>query len=301
MARTLGAPLHLVSVWETKLIDMAKAFQRLPHIDWQHLQLEALSQSIRNKIQSSCDHQLEHIAREIDPDLTVTRQVVTAKYPAQGLLAEAEKHQASLILLGSGTKADNYFTQSFSTPLSTMAETVVPVLVVGPECQADFSKQGLRVVLADDLRDTTFPAMQKAATWLIKLDVSDLLHVHIEELSLDRARQILGTATVELRSTLEWEKLSSDLMHALDVTMRERLQGRIPEVKAFIESKGGTLRTEVRRCPHVRDEIERAADEFKADLIIFGRHQKVHQRPYMVGRVTYQAMISQKRAVMVIP
>jgi nucleotide-binding universal stress UspA family protein len=301
MARALGAPLHLVAVWETKLVDMARAFQRLPHVDWQHLQLDALTQSIRHKIQESCDLQLEKISRQIAPGIEISRQVVNAKYPAQGILAEAEAHDASLIVLGAGTKADNYFTKGFSTALTTMADSVVPVLVVGPQCRTDFSKVDLRVLLADDLRDSTAHSMKKAAQWIIELNAGNLLHLHVEELSLDRVKQVLGTATAELRSTVEWEKLSSDLMHALDVSMRESLQGRIPEVKAFIEGKGGTLRTEVRRCAHVRDEIERAADEFGADLIIFARHQKVHQRPYMVGRVTYQAMLSQKRAIMVIP
>jgi nucleotide-binding universal stress UspA family protein len=301
LSRTLGSPLHLVSVWETKLLDMARAFQRLPEVDWKDLKLEVLTQNIRNGIHESCREQLDKLFLEAEHDGDVTRRVVSAKYPAQGLLSEAETVRASLILLGAGTKADNFFTQGFSTVLTAMADARVPVLVVGPQCDRDFSKGGLRILLADDLRETTAQTMTTAAEWILKLNPSELLHLHVEELGLDRVRQVLGAATAELRSTVENDKLSADLMRALDVSLRERLQARLPDVRRMIEDRGGQLRTEVRRCAFVSDEIQRAADEFDADLIIFGRHQKVHQRPYMIGRVTYQAMLSQKRAVMVVP
>jgi nucleotide-binding universal stress UspA family protein len=301
LAQRLKLPLRLISVWESKLMDMARAFQRLPHINWQQLQLEALAQSMRNKIQEGCEEQLKRIAQTLGSDCEVSWQVINARQAAQGLLADARASEASLILLGAGTKADNILTRGFSTTLTTMAESNIPVIVLGSECQANFSRSDLRVLLADDLRDVTAQPMQNAADWIRRLQVSDLLHLHIEELSLDRVKQVLGAATAELRSTVKWESLSSDLLLALDLALQERLQSRMPGVKALLSSQGGTFRTEVRRCAQVRDEIERAADEFNADLMIFGRHQKVHQQPSMVGRVTYQSMISQKRAIMLVP
>jgi nucleotide-binding universal stress UspA family protein len=301
LARRLKLPIRLISVWESKLVDMARAFQRLPHINWQQLQLDALAQSMRYKIQEGCEEQLKKMAQSLGSEFEVSCQVINARHPAQGLLAEARASEASLLLLGAGTKAENFFTQGFSTTLTAMAETNIPVIVVGSQCQADFARSDLRVLLADDLRDVSAQAMQNASEWIRRLQVSDLLHLHVEELSLDRVKQVLGTATTELRSTVEWESLYSDLMLALDHALQERLQSRTSGVKALLASQGGTLKTEVRRCAQVRDEIERAAEEFAADLLIFGRHQKVHQQPSMLGRVTYQAMISQTRAIMVVP
>jgi nucleotide-binding universal stress UspA family protein len=290
LARRIGASLHLVSVWETRTLDMARAFQRLPRVNWQNLDLERISEAIHQKIQESCEQQLQDIAQVLGSDITVSQEVMAAKNPAQGLLSAALERQASLILLGTGTKADNFFTRGFSTALTTLAETNIPVLVVGPEAASVFSRPDLRVVLA----------MQRCAQWLALLKSTDVLHLHVEELSQDRVRQVLGSATAELRSTVEWEELFSDLMKALDASFQERMQSRIPEARAFLADRNGNLKHEVRRCQQVREEIERAADAFEADLIIFGRHHKVHQRPYMVGRVTFHAMLSQKRAILVV-
>ncbi len=301
IAHKTGASLRLVSVWENKIVDMAKAVQRLPDFDWQSLKLDSLLKDARMKIQEKCEKQLAIIADKLPRDTAVTKLVTTAKYPAQGILAEAEAQRASLIILGAGTKADKYLMRGYSTALTTMAATTVPVLVIGGQCETDFSSSRLRMLLADDLREITEAGMRSSIEWIKKLGVIDLMHVHIEEMDLSRVKQVLGTAAVELRSTVEWQRLSADLLHSLDLALKERLRNRIPGVDDYIGSRNGTLQREVRRCAFVREEIERAANEFQADLLVFGRHEKVHHRPFMVGRVTYQAMLSQKRAVMVMP
>lgn len=301
IAKRSGASIRLVSICEESAFDVTSAATWTPSLSWRSLNLPEIMKAARKEACASSKRQLDALAQGASPEVEITTHVLISKFAAQGLLAEAIIQEASLILLGAGTKGDNYFTRGYSTPLAVMAETTVPTLVIGHACEADFTRPRLRVLVADDLREETARAMQGAVDWAMAVGSTDVFHVHIEELSADGVRQVLGQAVPELRSTADSTKLAADLVQALETAFRSRLAQRIQGADERLRAAGGSFRFEVRRCPYVRDEIERAADEFGADLIVFGRHQKVHRRPYLVGRVTYQAMLSQKRAVMIIP
>lgn len=73
-----------------QLVEMAKAFQLLPDFDWQRTKLESLLKDARLKIQETCERQLAKTSDDIGHDIKITRVVSTAKYAAQGILAEAE-------------------------------------------------------------------------------------------------------------------------------------------------------------------------------------------------------------------
>jgi nucleotide-binding universal stress UspA family protein len=301
LAHKTGASVLLVSICEANSLSVATMAPWLPILNWRNLRLEAITQLARKEALANSRRQLEAMAKDIGEGIATSTQVITAKYAAEGLLAEALANDASMIVLGSGVKADKYFTRGFSTPLAVMAESTVPVLVIGQRCDIDLSKARLRILIADDLREETARAMQASLDIASVLGGSDILHLHVEELSVDGVRRVLGQVVPELRSTVEWERLTSDLLLALETAFRSRLSQRIHGADERLRASGGSFRFELRRSPFVRDEIERAADEFGADLLIFGRHQKTHRRPYLVGRVTYQAMLSQRRAVLLIP
>jgi nucleotide-binding universal stress UspA family protein len=111
----------------------------------------------------------------------------------------------------------------------------------------------------------------------------------------------LAQTIPELRTTADHNKLAEDMIKALENSFLERLKQRVQGAEERLQKAGGTFHFEVRRCGDVRDELERSADQFDADIVVFSRHQKIHRRPFLVGRVTYQAMLSQKRGVMVVP
>lgn len=301
LALKTSSSLHLVSVLEEGSIDVTSAAPWLPQYRWHDLRMDKIVQSARAAANANLQKQLSTLASTVGGACPVTTTLITARYAAVGLVSEAISAQASMILLGSGVKADSYFTRGYSTPLTVMAEASVPVLVIGQSCSIDFSKDRLRILIADDLREQTASGMATALDWASVLGGADVLHMHIEELNEQEMRRILNQTVHELRSTTDHEKLAEDLIQALDSAFRERLRQRIQGAEERLQKSGGTFRFELRRCGMVRDELERAADEFHADIIVFGRHQKVYRRPFLVGRVTYQAMLSQKRGVMVIP
>jgi nucleotide-binding universal stress UspA family protein len=301
-AKRLNANLCLLSVLEENFLDLGGAVPWLPSINWRNMRADTLVHLARQEAQDRMQGHLDHFADDLRKrGLAVNSKIVTAKYAAEGVLAEAAISKPGLIMVSSGMKADGYFTRGISTPLGIMAEAQVPVMVLNSSCKADFSKSRLRILIADDLRDETSRAMSGALEWAITLGEVDALHAHIEELTADQLRRILGQTALQIRSPADHEKLATDLIRSVETIFMNRLSERLPHAESQLKIAGGSYRSELRRSPFVRDEIERIAVEFGADILIFGRHQKVHRRPFLVGRVTYQSMLSKQYGVLVFP
>lgn len=302
LAAKAGASLHLVAVLEDNAVDVTAASPWIPSFHWQDMQLERLVEDTCALALANMKKQLAALQNGFQGSCKLSTEVVRAEYAASGILKEAAAQNASLIVLGAGVKADKYFTRGYSTPLTVMSESPIPVLVIGRNCERDFSKSRLRLLLADDLREQSASAMASALDWAASLQGgADVQQVHIEELSEQQMRRVLAQTIPELRTTADHNKLAEDMIKALENSFLERLKQRVQGAEERLQKAGGTFHFEVRRCGDVRDELERSADQFDADIVVFSRHQKIHRRPFLVGRVTYQAMLSQKRGVMVVP
>jgi len=302
MAVKAQASLHLLAVLEDGELDVMAAVPWLPAYNWRDLRMDRLLEETRKLASANVEKQLAALQSQFQGPCAISSQLVHAEFAASGLMKEATAQNASMIILGAGVKADQYFTRGYSTPLAVMSESLIPVLVIGRNCERDFSRSRLKILLADDLREQSAHAMSAAVDWAASLEgAADVHQVHIEELSEKEMRRILGQTIPELRTNADHDKLAEDMVKVLETAFAARLKDRVQGADARLQKAGGTFQFEVRRCGNVRDELERAADEFDADIVIFSRHQKIHRRPFLVGRVTYQAMLSQKRAVMVIP
>ena len=297
-----AASLHVVHVLEENTLGLSTLLPWLPTINWRSVQPESMVHLARKEAATSCQNQLAAITQSLKADgLQITSKVVTAKYASTGILAEAIAVNGSMIMVSSGFRAEHYFSRGFSTPLAIMAEALVPVLVVGSDCKIDFSRERLRLLMADDLRDESKESMASALEWAKSLGKADVFHLHVEELTGDQLHKLLTETAHRLKSSADPVELSSELLKALETALQEKMQQRVKGRTEQLLSAGGTFQSAMRRCPFIKDEIERAADEFGADLLVFGRHQKVHQRPYQVGKVTFQAMLSPDRGVLVFP
>jgi len=302
LAAKTEASLHLITVLEDNAVDLTASTPWIPSFKWKDTQMERLVEDTSKLAVESLNKQLTALQSSFQGACELSTQLVRAEYAASGILKEAVSQKASLIVLGAGVKADKYFTRGYSTPLTVMSESLIPVLVIGRSCTRDFSKSKLRLLLADDLREQSAPAMVSALDWAASLQgAADVKQVHIEELSEQQMRRVLSQTVPELRSTADHGKLVEDMIKALEKSFAERLKQRVQGAEERLQKAGGAFHFEVRRCSDVRNELETAADEFDADIVVFSRHQKIHRRPFLVGRVTYQAMLSQKRGVMVIP
>jgi hypothetical protein len=93
----------------------------------------------------------------------------------------------------------------------------------------------------------------------------------------------------------------SDLLESIEDSFKSRLAARPADAEEQLKKFDGTFRFGLRRGPKVREEIDRVAESFNADMLVFGRHQKLHYQPFQIGRVTWHAMLSHKHAVLLIP
>lgn len=292
---------RLISVYEPGSLKLTATAPWLTIIPSQRLRLEMINNTVRREACANLSRQLSSIASSASTSVSISTHLVVAATAAQGIIAESIASKSTMIVTGAGTKADRYLTRGFSTPLAVMADSSVPVAVVGIDCDTSFETQALPVLICDDLREETGPAMRRALEWTSTVGPVDLLHLHVEERSADEMRRILANVAHEMLSPVDPMKLTADLMQALDDAFRARIASRLGDIADGVTSAGGAYKYVLRRSPYVRDEIERMANEHSAAVIIFGRHEKVHRRPYLIGRITYQSMLSQKHLVVVVP
>lgn len=301
LSHRIGAQLRLLSVCEPNNIDEITGTPWQPMFHWQEKWLASAIYEQKREEMEVAKRQLDKLAAKFDLGDKTETHVVSAFHASQGILADAVANGASLILLNAGFKADAYFTRGYSTPLAVMANAMLPVLVVGQACPIDFSEPRLRIMVADDLREATARAMQKSTEWASNLGSCDVCHVHIEELSQADLKRLVIKGVSKLRTNADSQAIASELIDSIEESFKKLVAERSAGAEEQLKKSNSTFRFELRRGPHVREEIERLAEEFHAGLLVFGRHQKLHYQPLQIGRVAYQTMLSQKYAVMILP
>jgi nucleotide-binding universal stress UspA family protein len=299
IAQRLDASLRLVHVCETSPIDDITGIPWQPAYRWQKRWLESVFFEYRKEQMAEAEKQLQSFALASGVPEDVEINAIAAAYPYQGILADAVASNAALILIGAGTKTSDYMTKGFATPLAVMADATVPVMVVGSKCHTDFSKPTLKVLLADDLREQTAEGVQKGLDWASRFGAAEILHLHVTK--THEFKDMLNKCLPFLRRDTEGETMATQSVHDFETGVLQRLKDRTMD---FNEGKVDADKLVKHQICEGKDqslEIDRAAESFGADILMFGRFHKTHRRPFMVGRTTYEALLTEKRAVMVFP
>lgn len=213
-------------------------------------------------------------------DVEAVGAVVEAYDAAQGILSEAVSRAADLVVVGTSRPSYRGVYRGFSTALSLMSSSPVPVLVVPEEADFKLDRPKLKLVVADDLLDGSVAVIRHAASLASQLGPCEITHLHVLEhspasffTSIDD-RDVVGACETEMR------KRSVDFMKLLPA--------------------GSEYHSEV-RTGDVVEVIHAVIEEHLPDIIFFGRHRTLSLRPLMLGRMTANAMLELKRPVIVVP
>lgn len=215
------------------------------------------------------------------------------------LINEAISVRAKLIITACHPSAYRLLPEGFSTALSLMHHAPMPILVVGAT-PVRFDRPGVRLMIADDLQESTREAVRKAYQLAMALEDPLVKHMHVH----GDFRELLRDAWVDLIQRIPGlrmldqtpDSLWSDEFEARMTALRQ--QGR-PFSQAA-EQHGAHIDFDV-RTGDLGTEMRAVTEAFAPDLLVFGRHKLLRTRPFLIGRMPFKAMLQERRAVLLVP
>lgn len=206
------------------------------------------------------------------------------------LAEDAESNGVGLLVVGASKGGLASTSMGFSTAVSLISESTVPVLVVNEEACLELARDGLNIVVADDFSDVALEGLALGFALAQAVRGSTLVHAHVETYSdLQLFRKGKAQAKVSPNQI-------SGMLQSAEAKLLERCGDRAGR----LEADGGHYQMEV-VAGSVPDELERTAVACRADLTIFGQHRVFHRHAMQVGQVPFKAMLSQNRPVIVVP
>lgn len=291
LGTVLGMDLKFVNVVEN-------IFAKMVGIDPYMIDAEMI-----NKLDSDAliraESRLKEVASLVPKNLKVDVKAVLSKGIPESILEEARESHATMILCGAGSGNYRYVPSGFSTALSLMANAEIPVMTLRQDVPFDFQREGLRILVADDLRDSGACAIHYA----LKLDSfsrsASIRHVYVGEVSARWYASMFEKILPEnLRTSATVE--SKALSEALHTKFSHRLAERFERARAV--SDGGAVKyAPIVLEGDVVEELGRQSAIFKPHMIVFGRHASVHQKPFAIGSVPFKVMLQQMFPIVVVP
>jgi nucleotide-binding universal stress UspA family protein len=230
------------------------------------------------------DLALERMNKEIQElatrytDIETQGSVVDVWDPAQGIISEAISREAGLIVVGTSRPSYRHVFRGFSTALSLMAASQVPVLVVPEEAGLMLDAKDFRILIADDLKGDSIPVVRQGLSLAAQLGSCKVEHLHVVEYSPLTFFKIDGKI---------------DLQRACKEEMKSRSEG-------FLQSMPGIEYQVNVQFGDVEDTIQNMLEGHEETLIVFGRHKTFKFRPFAIGRMTANAMLELKRPVLLV-
>ena len=297
LARRFDLRLQLVSVIEPVPFDLV-AFDSPAYLAYPPVNLEIEVQRVKER-----EQELSQLVRELGQkhglNVAATVRVGAA---APNLIAEARAQHANLIMSGYDAEAFREGVSGFTTTLTLMHEAPLPVLAVPQSKTLEFSKPHLRILLADDLQDSTKEACYKAYELAAAVPGSHLRHVHVFADLQEKIRH--AWQVIKERTHLQVGGVtpgSEEEAMAQELKVRkEKLRAHAQPFLRAAEEHKVKIEYDL-RSGNVDRELDAAQRDHSADLAVFGRHRIIHTRPLLVGRVSFRAMLHSGAGVLVVP
>lgn len=220
--------------------------------------------------------------------------------PAEAVIAYARLHRANLIVTACSSTSYRMIPKGFSTALSLMADAPLPVLVTSRERPLDFRGASLSLLFCDDLQPSTNEAALRTFELAWRLGRARVRQVHVHgdfrEMVKDSWADLAARNPALVR---EHDSPESFLSREYEERM-SALKARGLPYRQRAEAGGATVEIDV-RTGSVHDEIHEATEAADPDLLVFGRHKFFRSRPFLVGRMSFRAMLHEQRSVLIVP
>jgi nucleotide-binding universal stress UspA family protein len=249
---------------------------------------------------SAAELKIAELKTTIDGRVQVTHNVLFGR-PAENIIADSIASRVSLIVTATSKAGHRFVLKGFSTALSLISDASVPVLVIPGGVKLDMSRRGLRILLADDLRQERADARHAAFALAAVCPESKLLHVHVNPLSEQHLVRMLERAQASQPGGVGSRELSSrSLYKRAKDELAARLESFGIPYKETLAAGDGRYESALLEGDVV-ESLERKIVEWDPEVIVFGRHHMAQRRPLLPGQLPFRTMLSQRRAIMVAP
>lgn len=251
-----------------------------------------LMDALKDEAARIAGRRLDYLRRTISKKVKIETNVVTGDI-GKSVAADAEESSCGMILVGASKGGAAGTLQGFSTAISVVMESAVPVMVLNDRSVFN-PRNGRPVVLAcDDFSEGALAALEVGCSLATVAEGSRVVHVHIESYGDLHSH-------VKLRDTKTNKPINVEQLEHLRRQAEDKMTTRAGEWPMTLESMGASYDMEL-VSGSVPDEIERSANAIQADVVVFGQHRVFHRKSMHVGQVPYKAMLSLSRPVIVVP
>lgn len=251
-----------------------------------------LMSALKDEATRIAGRRLDALSRTFDKSVRVETTVVTGDV-AKAIATDAEESRSRMIMVGANRGGISGTIQGFSTAISLVMESAVPVMVLNEK--ANFQpRNGRPVIMAcDDFTEVSGAALALGFEIASSIERSSLVHLHVESYGDMNAHG-------KLRDPRTNGAISPEQLEHLNRQAEEKMLERAGSRPAALEDSGRSYTLEI-VSGTVPDEIDRSAVAHRADIMILGQHKVFHRKSMHVGQVPYKAMLAQHRAVIVVP
>ncbi|MFW7379801.1 MAG: universal stress protein [Oligoflexus sp.] len=262
--------------------------------------LVSLKDAIQSSIRDQAEQDLQGLCRRFPGDVEVGYKIREG-HIVDCIVAEAIEDHTSFILMSLGPPRNHrVWLEGLSTPFSVMALAPVPVMVVPPHAVEPDLNANLKILLADDLRPHTEAALKESFDLLTLLNKAELHYVHVCDLDEGQIRFALERGErrflEKISPHLCVDDILQDTCRRLEDKMTRRLEQNVvhhglAKMKCLQKVLVGDIAQQLKN--YIRHE--------SPDILVFGRHHALHQRPFSLGRLPYRMMLEHNRPIFVIP
>jgi nucleotide-binding universal stress UspA family protein len=249
----------------------------------------------------SYEDRLHTLVHDMRKHAKVETHVINDGSVADCLITEAKSHKSPLILCGTSTNGSRFVPRGLSTALSLMANSPIPVMIVGEDCDRLLEKQSLNILVADDLSDQSRAAIHTGCELAVAWPETDFNHIHVHKAD-EKELVAFANSILKLtrgRTDVNLVELSGDtVIERLIMQTKDELQARVGFVSFLFTEKGGKYSQHI-VFGSPREQICATAEALDVDLIIFGRHRAVFGHKSFFGKVPFYSMLSLKRPIVV--
>lgn len=290
LARRMKKKLCLVHVEEpwTYVPSMASLSYGNPYWD----ALQNLERSASSRAQSG----MAKFVERTPSDVKVVSRIVTGRAVPELISAATD---VGTCLLLAGIKFDHHIPLGLSTVLPLLFGAPFPVMVIDTTRVRKDLFDKPKLLVADDLSDRVGDAVGYAALLAEACRGSHLQHVHVSAFDRKNLQTALATAAATARTDLSAVE-SDKIYEGLRNELLNKLEDRVSTQREYIEAAGSTYASEVAPGP-VKSTLDELIKRSDPDILIFGRHEAIHSKPFSLGRMPYRAMLKSHRPVIIVP
>lgn len=268
--------------------------QASTHLDVTGFDMEPLVQAARQK--------LDRLAAEVlSPEIQVSK-IVQINVPAEGILEKVKEINADLIVMGTHGMTGFEAHLFGSVTHTVLHHARVPVFAVckpkrhfiQQDEQQPFTIR--RILCPLDFNHTALP-VQELALSLARSYQSDLFLMHVQEITERKMAY-----SYPKKEAHPYELWDSEQIHLEDAETREQKERIISKLKSIADPENENWCTVhyLASFGHPADEILKAAEANRIDLVVMGHHSRLPLVEAIVGSVTRRVITGSNCPVLVI-